>query len=137
MSTMPGTWSKRCAKRINAKHTMTRIACYLALLLSAGAFAPAAQALPPAEAVHHIEISNFAFAPPRIEVHAGDTVAFTNRDFAPHTAMADSAAWDTGLLKKDASGQIVVSGSGSLAYHCTFHPEMKGVIVIVASPDAP
>jgi plastocyanin len=117
--------------------TMTRTACYLALLLSAGAYTQSTQALPPAQAVHHVDIRNFAFAPARMEVHAGDTVVFTNRDFAPHTALADTAAWDTGLLKKDASSQIVVSGTGSLAYHCAFHPEMKGVIVIVARPDAP
>jgi plastocyanin len=116
---------------------MLRTACFVALLLSAGAYTPAAQALPPAASVHQVEISNFAFAPPRIEVHAGDTVEFTNRDFAPHTAMADTAVWDTGLLKKDASGRMVVSGTGALAYHCAFHPEMKGVIVIVPRPNAP
>jgi hypothetical protein len=41
------------------------------------------------------------------------------------------------LLKKDASSRLVVSGTDSLAYHCAFHPEMKGVIVIVAKPGAP
>jgi plastocyanin len=115
---------------------MTRTASYLALLLSVGAYTPAAQALPPAASVRHVDISNFAFVPPRIEVQAGDTVAFTNRDFAPHTATADTAAWDTGLLKKDAASQIVVSGSGALSYHCAFHPDMKGFIVIVTRPNA-
>jgi plastocyanin len=69
---------------------MRRTACCLALLLSAGAYTPAAQALPPAAPVHQVEIRSFAFAPPRLEVHAGDTVEFTNRDFAPHTAVADT-----------------------------------------------
>ena len=102
------------------------------LALAAGAYASPLRARTATSRTHRVEIENFAFKPARIEVRAGDIIAWINRDFAPHTATADNEGWGTGLLKKAATGRLVARRPGTLAYHCAFHPHMKGVIVVVA-----
>jgi plastocyanin len=108
---------------------------FLALLLSAGVFAPAApaaRAQPAAPQTLHVEIHNFEFAPTRIEAHVGDVIEFTNRDFAPHTATDNAAKWDTKQIDYAKSASIVATSAGSFAYHCHFHPQMKGLLVVTA-----
>lgn len=68
------------------------------LALAVGAYALPLGAQTTARAIHRVEIKDFAFEPSRIEVRAGDTVEWINRDFAPHTATADNDnRWD-GIL---------------------------------------
>lgn len=78
---------------------------------------------------HAVTISNFKFEPANIEVAAGDTVTFTNKDSAPHTATALDGSFDTGRLNKDQSATITISDAGDINYKCNFHGAMKGVIV--------
>jgi len=83
--------------------------------------------------VHQVEITGFAFVPSRIEARAGDVIAFTNRDFAPHTASADSSKWDTGRLKNGASARVVLNYTGTVPCHCELHLHMKGDVVITGA----
>lgn len=69
-----------------------------------------------------------AFSPARVEVTAGDTVVWTNHDIVPHTATAEG--FDTGALSQGASGRFVAASPGTLSYLCSFHPTMKGEIVV-------
>lgn len=108
----------------------------LALVMAVGVQAPPLHAQTPAPQTHLVEIQGFAFVPARLEVRVGDVVEWTNRDFAPHTATADSGAWDTGSIKNEATGRFIATTPGTLAYHCAFHPRMKGVIVVVAGAAA-
>lgn len=82
-----------------------------------------------AGATHHVEIKGFGFHPASIEVKAGDTIMFTNNDSAPHTATADSGAFDTGRLKRGESAKVVISEAGTHSYFCALHRSMKGAIV--------
>ena len=102
----------------------------LVFALAVGALAPPLSAQTPK--THRVEIRSFQFDPPRIEIHPGDIVEWTNRDFAPHTATGDDAGWDTGQLKANESGHFIAKSPGSFAYHCAFHPGMKGTITVVA-----
>lgn len=102
------------------------------LALAVGPYALPLRAQTTARAIHRVEIKGFSFEPSRIEVRTGDIVEWINGDFAPHTATADNNKWDTGLLKNKATGRLVTTQPGELAYHCTFHPHMKGVIIVVA-----
>ena len=79
---------------------------------------------------HAVAIQSFAFGPARVEIKAGDSVQWTNKDFAPHTATADDNAWGSAELKNGASDNIVFKVPGTFAYHCKYHPQMKGVIVV-------
>ena len=100
--------------------------------LAGGAYAPPVAAQTPEPATHVVEIKSFAFQPAKIEIRTGETVVWTNRDFAPHTATADDAGWDTGPLKGEATGRFVAGEPGTFAYHCKFHPRMTGSITVLA-----
>ncbi|MBX9646632.1 MAG: cupredoxin family copper-binding protein [Xanthobacteraceae bacterium] len=103
----------------------------LVMAVAVGAsFAPWLQAQTPSPANHAVAIQSFAFGPVRVEIKAGDSVQWTNKDFAPHTATADDEGWSSSELKNGASDSIVFKTAGSFAYHCKYHPQMKGVIVV-------
>lgn len=81
-------------------------------------------------ATHQVAIQGFGYSPASIIIAAGDTVVFTNNDGAPHTATADSGAFDTGRLNRGASAQLTFSTPGTYTYFCTFHRNMKGTITV-------
>jgi plastocyanin len=77
-----------------------------------------------------VEIANFAFSPAEIEVAAGTTVTWTNADGAPHTVTADDGGFDSGRLNTGETFSQTFDTAGSFAYHCDFHPNMKGTVVV-------
>jgi plastocyanin len=79
---------------------------------------------------HRVEISGFKFTPDRLEVSAGDTITWINRDIAPHTATAAEGGWDTGELIKGAKASITVTAGMEASYFCAFHPMMKAQLSI-------
>jgi plastocyanin len=79
---------------------------------------------------HEVSIRNFAFVPDTVRVAAGDTVVFSNGDFAPHTATAVSKAWDSGPIDANKAWSGTAFSRGTHDYICTLHPNMKGVIVV-------
>lgn len=100
-----------------------------------GAAAFAAVLTPTASAaensVHEVEIKSFGFEPAHIQVHLGDTIRWTNRDLAPHTATADKFDWDTDELAQGEIGEVVVTKDMETSYFCVFHPHMKGTIEVI------
>jgi len=83
---------------------------------------------------YQIVIEKFAFSPARLTVKPGDTIEWINRDLAPHTATAKDASFDTLRLKRNETMRAVAGSPGVVDYICTYHPNMKGVIVIVDGP---
>ena len=81
---------------------------------------------------HQVDITGFEFAPSILKVKPGDTITWTNRDIAPHTATALDGSWDTGRLNRGQSATITVTSGFSSAYLCTFHPMMKASLEIIA-----
>ena len=99
------------------------------------AFAAIALALPaacarPAPRLHTVEISGFAYLPATLEVAAGDTVVWINRDAVPHTATRDGRSWDSGSMAAGQTWQLVATSRGSQPYYCAFHPVMRGELVV-------
>ncbi|EYD72418.1 cupredoxin domain-containing protein [Limimaricola hongkongensis] len=80
--------------------------------------------------LHAIEIRGFAFVPAQITIAPGDTVVFTNRDSAPHTATSESGLFDSGRLGNNQSVRLSFSARGSYPYLCAFHPRMRGMITV-------
>jgi plastocyanin len=80
-----------------------------------------------------VTIKNFAFSPGASSVHVGDTITWTNRDIAPHTATAKDGSFDTGTINKNKSGSHTFTKAGSFPYICSIHPSMKGTVTVVAS----
>src|SRR5512134_791702 len=57
-----------------------------------------------------VAISGFSFSPGSVTVAVGDTVTWTNSDAQAHSSTA-----------------------GTFAYHCDFHPNMTGTVVVQAA----
>lgn len=94
-----------------------------------GAFAPIVPAYA-GPTVHKVEIKGFTFQPQEVVAKPGDIIEFTNSDYAPHTATATDSSFDTKQLGKDAVGRVVAGKPGAHGYICSFHPNMKGKIVV-------
>ncbi len=77
-----------------------------------------------------VEMRAMAFAPLRIEVNAGASVEFTNRDQLEHTVTANDGSWDSGPIAAGATWRHTFDRPGTYAFHCTPHPFMTGVVVV-------
>lgn len=77
-----------------------------------------------------VEIKDFAYNPNSLTVKVGDTVTWTNKDLAGHSATADDKSFDTGVLAQGESGTVTLSKAGTFTYHCTPHPNIKGTILV-------
>ncbi len=79
-----------------------------------------------------ITISQFKF-PPIVRVKKGTTVTWVNKDQGPHDVVSEDGAntlFNSGLIKTNESFSYTFNKIGSVAYHSSFHPEMKGTIVV-------
>jgi plastocyanin len=78
-----------------------------------------------------VEIKEFAFNPPTIEVPVGGSVSWTNQDNVPHTATGiDREALQSGAIAFGESFEQAFETAGTYEYFCEFHPNMKGSIVV-------
>lgn len=97
------------------------------LALPAGAFV-AAIALA-AAAPQAVTIEDMQFKPASVNVSRGDTVTWTNKDIVPHTATA-AGAFDSGNIAPGQSFSRRMEKPGEFDYVCTYHPGMKGKVVV-------
>lgn len=81
-----------------------------------------------APAVVLVSIRNLQFSPMTIEVRKGDMVEWQNEDLVPHTAT--STSFDSGTLLSGQSWRHTFMDAGSFSYVCTFHPQMKGAVIV-------
>ncbi len=89
--------------------------------------APASKA--PA-AAPKLTIKNFTFLPATVTVKPGATVRWKNVDSTNHTVTADKGGFDLGNVGKGASKSVRLTKPGVYAYHCNYHPSMRGRIVV-------
>ena len=78
---------------------------------------------------HRIAIRGFEFVPKELKVHSGDIVVWTNEDIVPHTATA-KARFDSKEIASKESWTYKVTRKGTFPYICTYHPSMKGELII-------
>jgi len=79
---------------------------------------------------HIVEIQSFQYAPKALNVKAGDTVTWVNRDSAPHTATAADGTWDTGSIAQGGRKSMVMTAGMVASYYCVFHPNMRGTATV-------
>lgn len=79
---------------------------------------------------HAVAISGFSYSPETITVAVGDTVTWTNSDAQAHTATANDGSFDTDAINNGASQSVTFSTAGTFAYHCEFHADMAGTVVV-------
>jgi plastocyanin len=94
-----------------------------------------AAATPEAKGVS-VEIKDFAFEPKTVTIRLGQTVTWTNQDSAAHTVVGDGGI-DSGDLSKGKSYSKTFDTEGTLDYHCSIHPQMKGQVIVQKSGVAP
>jgi len=102
------------------------------LVLTAAASAAAVTQAARATAAknHMVDIRSFKFVPDTLTVAPGDTITWTNRDLAPHTATGVDKSWDTGAIEKDESVTLTVTADFAGDYFCRFHPNMKADLTL-------
>jgi plastocyanin len=78
-----------------------------------------------------IEIKNMMFTPPQITVAKGGTVTWTNNDDVAHTVVADLGNGpSSGNIEPGSTYSYTFTKTGSVQYHCSIHPSMRGTIVV-------
>lgn len=77
-------------------------------------------------------MKNFQYQPAQLNVKPGDTVEFKNEDIYDHTVTADDGSFDSGLIEGGHSWRLTVTKAGTIAYHCTPHPNMKAQLVVAS-----
>jgi plastocyanin len=71
------------------------------------------------------------FSPQAIEVGAGEIVQWENSDLTPHTVTSEGGGdLNSGSIDAGASWRHTFTQPGTFAYFCTFHPEMKGSVIV-------
>jgi plastocyanin len=85
-------------------------------------------AKPGPRAVVKVSMQNIQFDPRTLKIKKGDVVEWKNDDLVSHTVT--SASFDSGPMKPGASWRHTFTKSGQVAYVCTFHPTMTGVVVV-------
>lgn len=98
-----------------------------ALLLIGAVAAPAVHA---AGASHTVTIEGLKFVPERLEVKAGDSVTWVNKDPVPHTVTAKAARIESGDIAPGKRWKLVVKKKGEIDYLCSVHPTMHGAVLV-------
>ena len=70
------------------------------------------------------------FDPQTLSVRSGDRIEWVNDDPFPHTASATAGAFDSKAIAANASWSYVAAKQGEYAYACTYHPTMKGKLIV-------
>lgn len=93
---------------------------------------PTTEVVAPTEKIvpKDITISNFQFSPASIEITAGETAQWINNDNVPHTIIADDNSFQSPTLQAGESFHFTFTQTGTVNYHCSIHPTMKGTITV-------
>ena len=84
----------------------------------------------PVQDARSVGIGDNYFDPPDAAVEPGSTITWTNNGARPHTVTADDGSFDSGVLNPGDSYTVAFDGQGTVTYHCTIHPEMRGSVTV-------
>lgn len=85
----------------------------------------------PIEGYGFIDIVDNQYQPALITIHANSIVSWENLDLVDHSVTSDTGVWDSGTLAHGQKYQFTFTTVGSYPYHCTFHPGMTGMVIVV------
>jgi glucose/arabinose dehydrogenase/plastocyanin len=88
-------------------------------------------------ATQDVSIVGFSFSPKTVTIGVGDTVKWTEKDGAFHSATSDTGLWDSGSLPLNGTFTFTFNAAGSYPYHCTPHPGMTGTVTVESSANNP
>jgi plastocyanin len=76
-----------------------------------------------------VNLEGMMFKPATLTVQRGSTVTWNNKDLVPHTATA-AGKFDSGNIAPGKSFSRKMDQPGQFDYICTYHPGMKGQVVV-------
>ncbi len=78
---------------------------------------------------HYVEIFGMKYLPSELTIARGDSVIFLNKDLVPHDVVndLDNVHLSPKISTKEVWGTSFYENTN---YHCSFHPSMKGAIII-------
>lgn len=76
-----------------------------------------------------IKILVHAYNPLEVKIKEGEAIRFSNEDQDEHSITADNEEFDE-ELKAGESMIIDFPEAGTFDYHCKYHPEMTGTIIV-------
>ena len=77
-----------------------------------------------------VSIKDMKFSPATLTVKPGTTVTWTNKDDHDHTVVASDETFKSGNLSHGETFEHKFEKKGKFKYACTYHPRMKGTIVV-------
>jgi CSLREA domain-containing protein len=83
------------------------------------------------EGYGYVTIVDYSYIPALITIHAGRIVTWENIDFTDHSVTSDTGVWDSGTIVNGGQFQYTFNTVGNFPYHCSFHPEMTGMVIVV------
>ena len=107
---------------------LTLIAVVTSGLLGCNA-KPDATTAKPQPTTHTVTMEAVAYKPEVVTAKVGDSIVWVNKDPYPHTATA-KGTFDSKEMLPDKSYTFTATTPGEVHYVCTFHPTMKGTIVV-------
>jgi plastocyanin len=77
-----------------------------------------------------VTIKEMKFSPRSLTIKIGQTVTWTNADSRDHTVVADDGTFQSENLGKGDSFSHTFKDAGKFPYVCSYHPRMKGQIIV-------
>lgn len=100
------------------------------LALSLGLAVAVAFADAHAPRTYTVTIENMQFSPGTLTVQHRDRVVWVNKDLFPHTATANTKAFDSHEIAASGSWTYIAGKAGEYDYGCSLHPTMKGKLIV-------
>src|SRR5215216_1294795 len=128
---------------VQTRWPATILTLTLAVLVAGGALLSRVGLIAAQQDASPVQVVDFAFEPGMLTVPAGATVTWTNAGSRTHTVTADDGSFDSSRLDPGEQFSQTFDQPGTFTYHCGFHPEMQGSVVVVAasqddvSPETP
>lgn len=79
---------------------------------------------------NEIWIQGMAFSPATINVTAGTTITWTNKDAVTHTVTSTTGIFNSGSLSTGKTYSQMFSGTGTYPYFCSLHSGMTGTVIV-------
>ncbi len=84
----------------------------------------------PVTGVSAMNIQNFAFQFPVIQIKVGTTITWTNKDTTPHTVTFTNGMKNSGNMVQGATFSYTFTTPGTYTYVCAYHPQMTGEVIV-------
>lgn len=85
----------------------------------------------------NINIYSFYFNPDNVTIAVNTIVTWTNQALEPHSVTSDNGVFSSKLLVKVEKFSFNFTSAGTYKYHCSIHPWMHGVVIVVGGGNLP